>query len=62
MERVSIKTLTEIERFRNLADRANEIFIQNIRREVDYSDAPEEFKGGIFFILFQSNYLIKYNF
>ncbi|KAF4524156.1 hypothetical protein B566_EDAN010611 [Ephemera danica] len=47
MERVAIKTMTEIEQFRNLADRANEIAIQNIRREVDYSDAPEEFKDPL---------------
>lgn len=45
MERASIKTSIEIDKFRDLANRANEIAIQNIKREVDYSDAPEEFKG-----------------
>jgi ubiquitin conjugation factor E4 B len=45
MERALIKTPSEIEQFRSLADKANEIAIQNIKREVDYSDAPDEFRG-----------------
>ncbi|XP_066992504.2 ubiquitin conjugation factor E4 B isoform X2 [Anabrus simplex] len=47
MERAMIKTLTEIEKFRNLAEKANEIAIQNIKREVDYSDAPDEFRDPL---------------
>jgi ubiquitin conjugation factor E4 B len=46
LERALIKTLPEIEQFKNLAQRANEIAILNIKREVDYSDAPEEFRGN----------------
>jgi hypothetical protein len=45
MERALIKTASEIEQFRNLAEKANEIAIQNIKKEVDYSDAPDEFRG-----------------
>jgi len=45
MERVLIKTPSEIEQFRSLAEKAYEIAIQNIKREVDYSDAPDEFRG-----------------
>lgn len=45
MERALIKTPSEIEQFRSLAEKANEIAIQNIKREVDYSDAPDEFRG-----------------
>jgi ubiquitin conjugation factor E4 B len=45
LERALIKTPPEIEQFKNLAHKANEIAIQNIKREVDYSDAPEEFRG-----------------
>uniref|UniRef100_A0A1B6DV73 Ubiquitin conjugation factor E4 B n=1 Tax=Clastoptera arizonana TaxID=38151 RepID=A0A1B6DV73_9HEMI len=47
MERAVIKTNSEIERFRSLAKRAAEIAIQNIKREVDYSDAPEEFRDPL---------------
>lgn len=46
MERASIKTPHEIDRFRSLVAKASEIAIQNIKREVDYSDAPEEFRGN----------------
>jgi ubiquitin conjugation factor E4 B len=45
MERARIKTPSEIEQFRSLAEKAHEIAIQNIKKEVDYSDAPDEFRG-----------------
>ncbi|KAK6628131.1 hypothetical protein RUM44_010614 [Polyplax serrata] len=45
MERAAIKTQTELEQFRNLAQRAADIQEQNRTREVDYSDAPDEFRG-----------------
>lgn len=45
MERILIKSPSEIEQFRNLAEKANAIAIQNIKKEVDYSDAPDEFRG-----------------
>ncbi|XP_059477156.1 ubiquitin conjugation factor E4 B [Neocloeon triangulifer] len=47
LEKALIKTMPEIELFKDLARRANEIAIQNIKREVDYSDAPEEFRDPL---------------
>ncbi|XP_075218617.1 ubiquitination factor E4B [Lycorma delicatula] len=47
MERARIKTGAELEKFRNLAQRATEIAIQNIKREVDYNDAPDEFRDPL---------------
>lgn len=47
MERAVIKSGGEVERFRDLAQRASEIAIQNIKREVDFNDAPEEFKDPL---------------
>ena len=47
MERALIKTPVEIERFRALAQRAHEIAVQNIKREVDFNDAPEEFRDPL---------------
>lgn len=31
--------------FKSLAIKANEVSIQNIKKEVDFNDAPEEFRG-----------------
>lgn len=45
MEKAAIKSSIEIEQFRRLAARAVEIFVQNMKKEVDYNDAPEEFRG-----------------
>lgn len=45
MERALIKTPLELEKFRGLSEKAAEIVVQNMKREVDFSDAPEEFKG-----------------
>lgn len=47
IERISIKSAAELEKFRNLAHRATEIAIQNIKREVDYNDAPDEFRDPL---------------
>lgn len=47
MERILIKSPSEIEQFRNLAEKANAIAIQNIKKEVDYSDAPDEFRDPL---------------
>ncbi|XP_039301602.1 ubiquitin conjugation factor E4 B isoform X2 [Nilaparvata lugens] len=47
MERALIKTSTDIEKFRNLIQQATEIAIQNIKREVDYNDAPDEFRDPL---------------
>ncbi|CAB3376749.1 Hypothetical predicted protein [Cloeon dipterum] len=47
LERAIIKSKPEIEKFKELAKRAHEIAIQNIKKEVDYSDAPEEFRDPL---------------
>ncbi|KAJ1522043.1 hypothetical protein ONE63_002360 [Megalurothrips usitatus] len=47
MERACIKTPDEIKRFLALAERAQEIAVQNMKREVDFNDAPEEFKDPL---------------
>lgn len=52
MERALIKSSAEVEHFRSLADKANAIAIQNIKKEVDYSDAPDEFRGEFLEISF----------
>ena len=46
MERANIKAASQICQFRSLGDRAQAIVIQNLRKDTDYSDAPEEFKGS----------------
>lgn len=45
MEKADIKTPVEIEQFRRLSERAVEISVQNMKKEIDYNDAPEEFRG-----------------
>ena len=45
LERASIKSPEEIDAFRNLAARANDISVQNMKKEIDFNDAPEEFRG-----------------
>ncbi|KAK3929272.1 Ubiquitin conjugation factor E4 B [Frankliniella fusca] len=47
MERARIKTADEIKRFLALAERAQEIAVQNMKREVDFNDAPEEFRDPL---------------
>lgn len=47
MERALIKTPLELEKFRGLSEKAAEIVVQNMKREVDFSDAPEEFRGDL---------------
>lgn len=43
--RSNIKTSAEVDKFKALASRAAEIAILNIKKEVDYNDAPDEFRG-----------------
>lgn len=52
MIRVLNSSKIEIMKFQDLAKKANEVFIQNIKKEVDFNDAPEEFRGFIKLILF----------
>lgn len=45
MLRVLNSSKLEVTQFRNLAEKANQISIMNIKKEVDFNDAPEEFRG-----------------
>lgn len=45
MRKAAIKSTIAIEKFRLLAEKVEEIVAQNARAEVDYSDAPDEFRG-----------------
>ncbi|KAJ8676226.1 hypothetical protein QAD02_012012 [Eretmocerus hayati] len=47
LEKSAIKSVTEIERFVALAERAAQIQCDNRAREEDYNDAPEEFKDPL---------------
>ncbi|XP_050525292.1 ubiquitin conjugation factor E4 B [Daktulosphaira vitifoliae] len=47
MARVLNSSKLEVTQFQNLADKANEISIQNIKKEVDFNDAPEEFRDPL---------------
>ncbi|XP_049949366.1 ubiquitin conjugation factor E4 B [Schistocerca serialis cubense] len=58
MERRSIKTPTEIEQFRNLAEKAHDISVQNLKKEVDYSDAPDEFRDPLMDTLMEDPVLL----
>lgn len=49
MEKHGIKGETPLKQFRALGQRAYNIAIQNMRKETDYSDAPEEFRGTVKF-------------
>ncbi|XP_054268263.1 ubiquitin conjugation factor E4 B [Macrosteles quadrilineatus] len=58
MERAVIKTPVELEKFRKLAQQAAEIVIQNMKREVDFSDAPEEFRDPLMDTLMEDPVLL----
>jgi len=45
MERRGIKSETQLTQFRSLGHRAQNIAVQNLRKDNDYSDAPDEFRG-----------------
>lgn len=45
MLRVLNSSKMEVTQFQNLAIKANEVSIQNIKKEVDFNDAPDEFRG-----------------
>lgn len=47
MERNRILSPSSVEKFRALAEKAHEISVQNIKKEVDYNDAPEEFRDPL---------------
>ena len=45
MRKARIKTESEIEHFRNIQERVQEIVQQRAEAEEDYGDIPDEFKG-----------------
>jgi len=52
MLRVLNSSKIEAMQFQSLAIKANEISVQNIKKEVDFNDAPDEFRG-----LIEKNYV-----
>jgi len=59
MLRVLNSSKSEVMQFQSLAFKANEVSIQNIKKEVDFNDAPEEFRGCKENILFCFNIQIS---
>ncbi|XP_014229412.1 ubiquitin conjugation factor E4 B [Trichogramma pretiosum] len=47
LERSGIKSMTEIERFKALGEKAYKIQCENRAKEEDYNDAPDEFKDPL---------------
>lgn len=45
MKKAGIKSTIAIEKFKLLAEKVEEIVAKNARAEIDYSDAPDEFRG-----------------
>lgn len=45
MRKAGIKSTIAIEKFKLLAEKVEEIVARNARAEIDYSDAPDEFRG-----------------
>lgn len=45
MRKAGIKSTIAIEKFKLLAEKVDEIVAKNARAEIDYSDAPDEFRG-----------------
>lgn len=52
MMRVLNSSAVDVMKFQLLASQAHAVSIQNIKKEVDFNDAPEEFRGFIKLILF----------
>jgi hypothetical protein len=45
MRRACIKTENEIEKFKSIQDKVEEIVVQKAREERDYGEVPDEFRG-----------------
>lgn len=58
MLRVLNSSKLEVMQFKNLAEKANQVSIMNIKKEVDFNDAPEEFRGIIEYIVSSFKVLI----
>lgn len=52
MRKAGIKSTIAIEKFKLLAEKVEEIVAKNARAEIDYSDAPDEFRGRLIFLIF----------
>lgn len=50
MRKAGIKSTIAIEKFKLLAEKVEEIVAKNARAEIDYSDAPDEFRGKFSFL------------
>lgn len=48
MRKAGIKSSIAIEKFKLLLEKVEEIVAKNSQSEMDYSDAPDEFKGMCF--------------
>ena len=46
MKKAGIKSTIAIEKFKLLSEKVEEIVAKNSQSEMDYSDAPDEFKGA----------------
>lgn len=58
LDKAVIKTPEEIERFRRLSERAVAISVLNMKKEVDYNDAPEEFRDPLMDTLMEDPVLL----
>lgn len=47
MRKAGIKSTIAIEKFKLLSEKVEEIVARNSQSEMDYSDAPDEFKGKV---------------
>lgn len=50
MRKAGIKSSIAIEKFKLLLEKVEEIVAKNSQSEMDYSDAPDEFKGAHSFV------------
>lgn len=59
MKKAGIKSTITIEKFKLLSDKVEEIVARNSQSEMDYSDAPDEFKGKCSnFAMFKLHFLV----
>jgi len=58
LERAAIKGSTQIADWRTLAAKAQHRVVQNRKRELDYSDAPEEFRDPLMDTLMEDPVLL----
>lgn len=54
MRKAGIKSTIAIEKFKLLSEKVEEIVARNSQSEMDYSDAPDEFKGMVEMLALES--------